>query len=290
MIGKSKYLAGLFCAFLALGGLLAAQTSPAGQEQQPEHFTRTFTVSPGATLSVENYKGTIHVTASDGNQVTVDVQKRFDGSDSDRQWWMQNVKVNFQNDSKNVTVKVDYPNQNCTFCLQMHDTSDEVDLEIRVPRQINASLDGYKPDIKISGIQGDIAVKSYKAPMLIEATSGAVHIDTYKDTIKLRDVRIRGALEIKSYKADTEVSARDLGESADIENEKGNTILRVPANAGLDVDYSGGRRSSFHSDFNLAVASGSSESIRGTVNGGGTRLKLRTVKGSVVLEKVSGEL
>jgi hypothetical protein len=260
------------------------------QEQQGEHFQKTFTVSPAAALNVENYKGTIHVTATEGTQVVVDVQKRFEGSDADRKWWLQNLKISFANDPSHVKVNVEYPSRSCTFCFQMHDLTAAVDLEIHVPRQINLNLDGYKPDISVSGVQGNISIKSYKAPMLIQGTTGAIRIDTYKDTIRLRDVKIQGTLQVKSYKADTEISARDLGQSADLENERGNITVRVPANAGLDVDYSGGRRSSFHSDFNLAVSSGSGESIRGTINGGGTKLMLRTVKGTILLEKMSGEL
>lgn len=261
------------------------------QEQQSDHFQKTFTVSPGASLNVENYKGTIHVAAAEGNQVVVDVQKRFEGSsDSDRKWWMQNVKVDFQNDPTHVKMKVEYPSDNCTFCFGYHDYTAAVELEIRVPRQINVTLNGYKPDVRISGVEGNIAIKSYKSPMLIEATTGGIRIDTYKNTIRLQNVRIRGELQVKSYKADTEVSARDLGQTAEIETEKGDITVRVPGNAGLDVDYSGGRRASFHSDFNLAVTSGSGEDVRGTVNGGGTKLRLRTVKGSVALERISGEL
>jgi DUF4097 and DUF4098 domain-containing protein YvlB len=165
-----------------------------------------------------------------------------------------------------------------------------VELEIRVPREINVTLNGYKPDVRISGVEGNIAIKSYKSPMLIEATTGAIRIDTYKDTIRLQNVRIRGDLQVRSYKADTEVNARELGHTAEIETEKGDITVRVPGNAGLDVDYSGGRRASFRSDFNLAVTSGSGEDVRGTVNGGGTKLRLRTVKGSVSLERISGEL
>ena len=261
------------------------------QEQQSDHFQKTFSVSPGASLNVENYKGAIHVAAAEGNQVVVDVQKRFEGgSDSDRKWWMENVKVGFQNDPTHVKVKVEYPSDNCTFCFGYHDYTAAVELEIRVPRQINVTLNGYKPDVRISGVEGNIAIKSYKSPMLIEATTGSIRIDTYKDTIRLQNVRIRGELQVKSYKADTEVSARDLGQTADLETEKGDITVRVPGNAGLDVDYSGGRRASFHSDFNLAVTSGSGEDVRGTVNGGGTKLRLRTVKGSVALERISGEL
>lgn len=276
----------LICA-ATLSAVLCS-TAFAQTDSQPEQFERTFTVNPGATLAVENYKGTIHVTGSDTNQVVVNVQKRFDGSDADRKWWMENVKVNFRNDPARVEVKVDYPSQtwSCTFCWRDHSFSDEVDLEIRVPRQINLSFDGYKPEIKISSIQGDIAIKSYKAPMLIESTRGGIHIDTYKDTIRLRDVTLTGPLEVQSYKADLEVSAKALGPTADLETDKGSIVLRVPEDAGLDVDYSGGRRSSFHSEFNLSASMGDGESVRGTVNRGGTRVRLRTEKGSVSIEKL----
>src|SRR6185312_15527 len=73
----------MFAAGLAV---LATQNASV-QAQEPEHFQKTFTVSPGATLNIENYKGTIHVAAAEGNQVVVDVQKRFEGSESDRRWW-----------------------------------------------------------------------------------------------------------------------------------------------------------------------------------------------------------
>ena len=286
--GRSRHSFPVF-RLVATLALFLGQAAVA-QEQQPEHFQKTFAVSPGAALNVENYKGSIHVSAFGGNQVMVDVEKQFQGNDSDRKWWMENTKVTFSNDPSHVKVKVEYPTDNCTFCFQFHDYTAEVQLEIRVPRQMNLVLDGYKPDIKVSGVQGDIAIKSYKAPMLIDSTTGAIRIDTYKDSIKLQNVKIRGSLAIKSYKADAEVNARDLGQSADLENEKGSIIVRVPGDAGLDVDYSGGRRSSFHSDFNLTMTTGSSSDVHGTINGGGTRLKLRTVKGTVSLEKLGGQL
>jgi len=72
-----------------------------------------------------------------------------------------------------------------------------------------------------------------------------------------------------------------------IEDHKGSTVLRVPQSAGLDVDYEGGRRSSFRSDFAMTSQSGSfSSSYHGLINQGGTRLRLRTERGSVSLEKL----
>jgi hypothetical protein len=265
--------------------------SATGSSDQTERFQKTFSLANGGTLEVENYKGTIHVTGADTNQVSVDVTKRFEGNDADRKWWMENVQVNFHNDSNHVAVEVKYPQWNCSFCWQGHDYTAAVELEIHVPRQTNVKLDSYKPEIKIAGIQGDVRVKSYKSPIELDSTTGAVRIDTYKDSVKLRNVNVHGPLEIRSYKADAEIDARSLGDSVTLENTKGSILLRVPANAGLNVDFEGGRRSSFHSDFAMNSQAGSYDrSVRGTVNQGGTRVHLRTEKGSVSLEKLSGTL
>jgi len=255
------------------------------------HFQKTFNIAPGGTLDVDNYKGTIHVTASDSNQVTIDVNKNFEGDDADRKWWMENVEVNFRNESNRVSVEVKYPQWGCNFCWVGHDYTAAVELEIRVPRHINVQLESYKPDIRVAGIQGDIRIKSYKSPIEITDTTGTVRIDTYKETVKLRNVNLRGPLEVKSYKADAEIDARSLGESVTLENEKGNIVLRVPANTGMDVDYDGSRRASFSSDFAMTSQTGSFDSsFRGKINQGGTRVRLRTGKGSVSLEKISGGL
>lgn len=263
--------------------------SQSASGEQPERFQRSFNVAAESTLDVDNYKGTIHITGSDTNQVTVDVTKRFDGSSSDRKWWMENVQVNFRNDGNHVAVEVKYPQQNCIFCWQGLTYEAAVELEIHVPRQMNVKVESYKPDIKVASLQGDIRIKSYKSPIEIESTTGAIRIDTYKETIKLRNVVVRGPLDISSYKADLEIDAKSLGDTARLENTKGSIVLRVPANTGLDVDFDGGRRSSFHSDFPLASRTGSqNDSLRGTVNGGGTRLRLRTERGSVSLEKPGG--
>ncbi|HEV8493786.1 MAG TPA: DUF4097 family beta strand repeat-containing protein [Candidatus Angelobacter sp.] len=276
-------------ALAAMGTPRLRSQSASSSSDQAERFQKTFSIANGGTLDVDNYKGTIHVTGADTNQVIVDVTKRFEGNDADRKWWMENVQVNFHNDSNRVAVEVKYPS--CNFCWQGHDYTAAVELEIHVPRQTNVKLESYKPDIKIAGTQGDIRIKSYKSPIEIADTAGAVRIDTYKDTVKLRNVNVRGPLEIKSYKADAEIDARSLGDSVTLENSKGSIVLRVPANAGLDVDFEGSRRSSFRSDFAMASQTGSfNSSFRGKVNQGGTHVRLRTEKGSVSLEKLSGTM
>ncbi len=168
----------------------------------------------------------------------------------------------------------------------------QVDLEIQVPRRVNLDLHGYKPDIKISSVQGEIRIKSYKSPMTIESTTGAIHIETFKDVIRLKNIAARGELDIHSYKAETEIDAKSLEGTATLETSKGSIVLRVPQDLGLDVDFAGGRRSGFHTDFPLTTqTSGRLEhDVRGSINGGGAHIHLRTDKGSVSLERRAGEL
>lgn len=266
---------------------------PAAQAQETnEKFQRSFALSTGGTLRVENYKGTIHVTGSSNQQVIVNVVKRFEGgSESDRKWWMENIKVTFNNDGNHVTIKVEYPNWNCVFCWTDHNFTDAVELEIQAPSHTNLDIDGYKPDIQVSSIQGDIRIKSYKAPMRIESTSGAIHIDTYKDVIQLKNVAVRGELQVNSYKAEADIDAKSLQGSARLETEKGSILLRVPQEVGLDVNFSGGRRAVFRSDFALSSGTGDrGHEVRGTVNGGGVQVSLRTERGSITIEKRAGEL
>lgn len=281
-------------AFALTAALIAlALVAPnATAQQQDEKFQRSFPLNAGGTLRVDNYKGTVHITGSNSNQVTVNVVKRFEGgSESDRKWWMENVKVSFSNDSNRVSVKVEYPNWNCVFCWTDHEFTAAVELEIQAPSRTNLDLDGYKPDIQVSSIQGDIRIKSYKAPMKIDSTSGAIHIDTYKDVIQLKNVALRGGLEINSFKAETEIDARSLEGSARLETEKGSIVLRVPKEIGMDVNFSGGRRAVFHSDFALASRTGDSgHDVRGVVNGGGVQVSVRTERGSVTIGKRAGEL
>jgi hypothetical protein len=116
-----------------------------------------------------------------------------------------------------------------------------------------------------------------------------IHI---KSDIRIRNAAVRGELDVKSYKAEAMIDARSLDGTANLQTDKGSIVLRVPQDIGLEVDFSGGRRSRFHSDFPLASQVGGrlGEEVRGTVNGGGARVVLRTDKGSVSIQKKTGEL
>jgi hypothetical protein len=278
-----------FLAVLALAlctGLLLVFPAPA--QQTEDHFQRSFAVQPGASLVVENHKGLIRVTGSDANQVIINVLKKFEGADKDGAWWMSNTQVHFTNSSDGVKVSVEYPNSNGSVLdWESHqDYQASVELTIQVPRNINVDLRGHKPAMNIAGITGNIHISSHKSPIEVSSTTGAIHIETYKETVQLKDVNVRGVLEVQMAKGDASIEAKSLGDSVNLETQKGTIVLKAPQNTGITLDYSGGRRSTFHSDFNIVTETGSSSSVRGTINGGGTPVHLSSEKGSILLERL----
>jgi len=276
----------LFLSFCVVAAFAAA---PAPLQTDAK-FQRSFPATPGSVLTVENLRGSIHVTGGDKDEVVVNVTKNFRGKEKDKLWWMSAVKVDIENGNGLVKITVVYPDSNCddTCGITGHARyTASIDLSIAVPRRTTLHLSGRKPDIAVSSIEGDITVNSHKSPITIQATTGSIEINTTKDDVKVTNVAITNSLVIKSEKSTVLVEATSLGKDARLETDKGSIVIKMPSNAGAEVDFSGGRRSSFHSAFPIAsnAAGNAAHEIHGTINQGGTQLHLRANKGSISLEK-----
>lgn len=298
LVGMAGASVAMILAVALCAPVMLAQSSPSEQNQNADSFQRDFSMNAGGTLVVENRKGTIHVTGSDTNQVVVSVRKIFEGgSEKDRQEWMSETKVSFDNMPNHLNVRVDYPDWNCVFCVNV---DDEVDLTIAVPHAINVELDGNRPDMAISSIEGNIRISSNRSRIDVRSTEGAIRIDTNRGDVNLADVAIKGRLELTSNRADAVIDAKRMDGDADLETERGSIVLRMPPTVGVNLDYVGGRRASFHCDFPVTTNQNGAQlnevtgrvgregaRINGTVNQGGARMTLRTERGSISLEKAS---
>lgn len=271
--------------------LLAPKIAPSSTSapQAEEQFERSFTVNPkGSSLEVDNPKGKILVTGSDNSQVTVSVHKYFMGRETDRARWIEETTVNFSNQPARVAVQVHYPAVSCSRdCDQGNDFVGYVDLTIKVPRNIDVKLQGTKPEISVASIEGDIQIASEKSPIQVLSTTGAIHIETGKDLVKLNDVNIRGTLDLKIATGKAEIAANNLDKEVNLETRKGSIVVRLPQNAGVNLDYVGGSRSYFHSDFSIEGNSNSQNQVQGVINQGGTNMHIRSERGSIFLLKMN---
>lgn len=307
LVGSSEWRFSRIVPRVALASATAAMVlslgapavfAQAATQANPDSFQRSFPMNAGGTLVVENRKGTIHVTGSDSNQVVVSVRKIFEGgSEKERQTWLAGTKVNFGDAPDHVSVRVEYPDWNCFFCVSV---SDEVDLTIAVPHATNVELEGTRPDMAVSSINGDIRISSNRSAIAIKSTEGAIRIETNRGKVRLSDVAIKGRLELTSNRADAVIEAKSMAGNADLETERGSITVRMPSTVGVNLDYVGGRRSSFHCDFPVTTNQNGAElndvsgrvgrygaRINGALNQGGPRMTLRTTRGSISLEKAS---
>ena len=211
---RLNWAAGVWAAFAVVVALTApAVFAQSSANTNGETFQRSFSMSAGGTLVVENRKGTIHVTGSDTNQVVVSVRKIFEGgSEKDRQEWMAQTKVSFDSMPDHLSVRVEYPDWNCVFCVNV---DDEVDLTIAVPHAINVELDGTRPDMAISSIDGNIRISSNRSRIDVRSTEGAIRIETNRGDVKLSDVAIKGRLELTSNRAEAVIEAKSIDGDAD---------------------------------------------------------------------------
>jgi hypothetical protein len=283
---RTLVVAALACAAFQLSA--KAQTAQASATE--DHFQRSFALAPGGTLAIKNYKGLIAIEGSSQQQVTVDVAKVYDGDSKYREEWLRGTEVNFSSAGNRLDIRVEYPQHICMFNCD-ENWGGQVRLTIHAPRRVNVDLDGYKPETKISAIDGDIRIHSYKSRIDIRDTAGAIDIDTYKDRITLDNVKLSGPLRVHDYKAETSINASEMAQGADLETSKGDIRVALPADIRANVDVSGGRRADIRSDFPLTSETGyDNRHIKGAINGGGPELRIRTEKGSVSLRKGGGSI
>ncbi len=274
--------------FTVIGSLVRVSALDDRSEQASE---RTFGLSPGGQLSIENYKGKIEVEAWDQNQARVVATKHIEGgTEAFRRRWLEAVQVRFDNAPDRLRVKVEYPDtQGWVDSSQDGVGSNGVDLIIQAPRAINLDIDGYKPDMKVRGTHGQLKIKSYKSDINIESVRGSVSIDSYKNNIRLHNIDAQGTLFIKTYKGEVEANLSGIGEGASIDTYRGQVTLTLPDQYGMTVEFAGSRQSKFESQLPF-MSNGpiSSARFQGTINGGGPRLRFETYRGTLALRRSSG--
>jgi len=129
-------------------------------------------------------------------------------------------------------------------------------------------LKDYKSEIRISDLHSDLKIDSYKGEMTI--------------------VGLDGSLDLETYKGEARVEFTHLGQTR-LDTYKGNIQVLMPRNSRFDLDADLSRRGNLNSDFNLNTRVQETrhrqQRIQGSVNGGGTRVYLKTYKGSFRLRQ-----
>lgn len=266
--------------------LLAA--SPVGAAEKT--VQRTFTVSPGGTLIVDSDSATVRVSGGDTNQVTVRMSAR--GSDED----LATAKLDaFQKDD-GVTVMM--RRQKKAGWFSWSSWNGEGHIEVTVPRRYAISVhtaggsveltDTIGPatlrtcggDIVAKNVNGNVEAQTSGGGILADTIQGDVDADTSGGDIRL--LHVDGKISGQTSGGSVQCSLVGLNRGISVSTSGGSIQLTLPktTTANIEATTSGGE---ITSELPVASTKWQDGHVKGSINGGGQPIDVRTSGGGISL-------
>jgi len=228
------------------GGLLTAADS--------KDIHKAFPLDSHGSVTIDTYKGSIHVTTWDRNEVDVSVRIEEDGD-----VFSQSIKradVRFDASPREVRMKSD------SEWFFLDGVPPLYQYTVKMPRTASLRIKDYKSESDISDLAADLQFNTYKGSLQLRNFSSGLTANTYKGDIHADFAAVTAPVRIDTYKGDID--------------------LRMPRDGKFDLSTeSGRRRGDPDSDFARFVRTSNSRDRihRSQVNGGGPEVRLRSYKG-----------
>ena len=239
-----------------------------------KEFQETYDLNLGGKLSVENVNGKIAVESWDKEEVEVFVAIKVKAnSKRTAEQFMEKVKLVVESENDQLTIRVDHPKQNgsngllgALFGSKKPNVS--VQLSLRVPK---------KCDLEASSVNGSVNVTD---------VSGFIDLHTVNG--KIGAARIVGHVEASTTNGSIQVEISELNTQDDMKFKtvNGSVKIYLPEDIAADLSVST-VNGSIHTDFPVEVqGKWGPKKIRGEINGGGQKVDISTVNGSVSLNSI----
>lgn len=312
---KNVVSLGVLCALLVMFGV-----NPAVAAQKVKHeekFEKTLDLVKGGKVIIGNISGNIEVKTWNKAQVQIDALKVSKATTlAKAKENMGKVKIGITEENSTLRIKTEYPEKK----IKGLSVSIYYTLMIPADASINAgtvsgnvTCEDISGDLKATTVSGNVIVSGAKSGANCSTTSGSVEVDNVIGDVKLKSVsgnvmanEIKGNVDASTVSGSvvlTNISDADDVEATTIsgkvkyegdlasngyyhlKSHSGRVEFIVPSNAAFDLDartFSG----SINSDFDITVRGKiSKKSLKGSVNGGGAEVELKSFSGSVYLKK-----
>jgi DUF4097 and DUF4098 domain-containing protein YvlB len=315
----------LWCAPVMAAGLLVLAGCHEWGDWGPsdrfkEDFHYSYALTPGGTLSIDNFNGSVEITGWEQNEVEVNGTKYASSKE-----YMDEMKIDVGATSGVVRIRTIRPS--------MSRGNSGARFTIRVPKHVVLDeITTSNGGIRIDGIDGTVRLRTSNGALRIERLNGDLNARTSNGGIYLRDfdgnARLQttnGGIEAEtshgSFEAETsngkiEATLNDPAANwpvklhttnghialsikssklPDVRAESSNSsiVVRLPASVNARVRASTSHHSSITSDFDTLMRSGDDEDrrhrrsdVEGTIGGGGPLIDLSTSNGTIKILKL----
>lgn len=250
--------------------LTAALTAAALQgTTQDNDFRWTGTLAAGKTIEIRGINGAITASAASGREVRVAATKRARRSD------VASVEIRVEEHEDGVTICAIYPSERsregCRGESRRNNRNgDENDVEVDFTVEVPAN-------VRFAGrtVNGDVEATGLTADAEITTVNGNAEVST------------RGMAEATTVNGDViaRVGRADWTGPAEFTTVNGSVTVTLPASVNADVSAST-VNGDISTDFPLTVRGRfGPRRLTGTIGNGGRSLSLKTVNGSIAIER-----
>ena len=253
---------GTLCALL----LAVAQSHAAENRGQfTEEFHQTYPLATGGRVALDNINGSVHITGWDRNEVKVDAVKYARSNER-----LNEAKILIDASKDYISIRTEYPDHNLTFRDDDWDNPASVEYTLSVPR--NARLDQIKlinGSLDVQGIAGEVRASCINGQLKASGLSGPVKLSTINNRVEVQFDRLgTSPIELASV--------------------NGGVLLTLPSDSKAELEAStvhGG----ISNDFGLRVRNHRivGHDLHGELAGGGSRIKLSNVNGTIEIRHAS---
>lgn len=252
-------------AFAALMLLLSAT---AGAAELTETIDRTFDVRPGATVTLSNVNGSVTVAAWDQPRVRVVATKTVEAARDDVKEVLKELRVELQPRNGGLDINTHYPERNDGSIfgwLLGSKVEAQVRYELTVPRTMSLDLESVNGAIRVNGVSGTHEVETTNGKIELTRCAGSVEASTTNGGIS------------------AELTTVAKGQPLRFSTTNGRIEVTLPPTLAVDVDADT-TNGSIKTDLPIATTRVDRNSLKGTINGGGTSLRMRTTNGGISIK------
>ncbi len=307
---------------ISLSTLILLMTAGMTAAEETKEIIKEFKVSPGGELMLETDLGSVEVTSGSNDAVEISVFLEARTRDKDRaERMIEDFQIEFDQQGDNIEVVAEYDRQSSWNFWGSKKDQLKVEFEIKVPEEYDLLIETRGGSIAIGSLNGDIRVTTSGGSLYFENIKGPIRGRTSGGSIELAsctgtvDVKTSGG-SISIGHVSGDVDAHTSGGSISVEEALGSinastsggsikarltrqpldncrlttsggnvTVYASPELAvELDAKTSSGR---VKIDFPVSLDGRITDSaIRGSLNGGGPELYLRTSGGSINIREL----
>ena len=253
--------------------LLLVAALPLTAAELPETIDRTIDVRAGAQVELSNVNGRVTVGAWDQPRVRIVARKEVRGDRDELAEALRALVVEIQPRNGGVPINTRHPKQDGSSSffdwLLGDDIQAEVVYELTVPRNMNLDLRTVNGAIHLTGVDGRHELGTTNGRIEVARCAGSMDASTTNGSISAELIRVA------------------KGQPLEFETTNGKIEVTVPRDLAVDVNAST-TNGGIESDLPVATTRVSRNSLRGSINGGGTPLRLETTNGSIEIRTTRG--